>query len=82
MTQPSLFVLPGRRGEIVIRPLKGEDWHYCYDIWHAPRVLWGALQFPSQFEDGVREKVHNPPPNIDRLSELRAMYCVLCELGA
>jgi len=67
MAQPSLPVSPHRTGEVTIRPLKGEDWQDCYEIWRAPRVLWGTLQIPSTSEDEVRERVTKPPPNMHRL---------------
>jgi putative acetyltransferase len=52
--------------EMSIRPLKGEDWRDCHEIWRAPRVLWGTLGLPSQSEDEVREKVGNPPSSMHR----------------
>lgn len=82
MAQDSLPVLPGQTGGMTVRPLRGEDWRDCYDIWHAPRVLWASLQLPSQSEDEVREKVENPPSNMDRLSAVRTLYCALCESRA
>lgn len=60
--------MPDPRLEVTIRPLRGEDWLDCYEIWLAPRVLWGTLGLPSQSEDEVREKVQNPPPNMHRLA--------------
>jgi putative acetyltransferase len=51
---------------MTIRPLKAADWRDCYEIWHAPRVLWATLGLLSQSRDGVREKVGNPHPDMHR----------------
>jgi putative acetyltransferase len=52
--------------QVVIRPMKADDYRDLHAVWTHPQVMWQTMQIPSLSEDQARERTTNPPPGMHR----------------
>jgi putative acetyltransferase len=52
--------------DIIIRPMRTDDYRDLHAIWTHPQVMFQTMQIPSLSEDQARARVANPPPGMHR----------------
>jgi putative acetyltransferase len=56
-----------------------EYWADVAELFLAPKCCWGTLQLPFQSRDDVKQRLENPPANMDRLIALTPVSAVSSE---